>query len=286
MTEPAQGRGPAVYLTGASSGIGAACALDLAARGYRVFAGVRRADDGERLRSEARGGLVPVHVDVTDGPAVAEAAARLAELLGDAGLAGLVNNAGFVQPGPLELLSCDEFRRQFEVNVFGAHAVTQSVLPLLRRARGRLVFIGSISGRITPPYWGAYAASKHALEALADAWRIELRSWGIAVSIVEPDSVATPLWNKVDRLVVQSGGAESRYLYEAELACLRKASARLGHAGMPVSRVVDAVRHALCDRHPKARYPLGWRTRWAHWAAANLPTSLVDYFLRRSLGLP
>ncbi len=287
MSEQTGKNAPAVLITGASSGIGAACALDLAARGFRVFAGVRKQSDGEKLLRESKGNLEPVRLDVTEPHSIEASAAKLSELLGDSGLAGLVNNAGIVQAGPLELISPADFRRQFEVNVFGAHAVTQSVLPLLRRAKGRLVFVGSISGKITPPYWGAYAASKHALEAMADAWRMELRTWGIPVSIIEPDGVKTPIWNKVDQTVIQNGAnLELTRLYEAELACVRQASAQMARTGMPASRVVNAIRHALCSRRPKPRYPVGYRTRFAHWATANLPTSVIDYFLRRSMNLP
>jgi NAD(P)-dependent dehydrogenase (short-subunit alcohol dehydrogenase family) len=286
MSEQTGKDAPAVLITGASSGIGAACALDLAARGFRVFAGVRKQVDGEKLQREAKGELEPLHVDVSESQSIEDAAAKLSELLGDTGLAGLVNNAGIVQAGPLELISAADFRRQFEVNVFGAHAVTQSVLPLLRRAKGRLVFVGSISGKITPPYWGAYAASKHALEAMADAWRMELRTWGIAVSIIEPDGVKTPIWNKFDQSVIQKGNnAELARLYDADLARVRQASAQMARTGMPASRVVNAIRHALCSRRPKPRYPVGYRTRFAHWAASNFPTSVIDYFLRRSMNL-
>ena len=114
------------------------------------------------------------------------------------GLAGLVNNAGILVSAPLEFVSADQLRRQFEVNIFGTVAVTQAVLPLLRTARGRIVTIGSIAGRAAPPYFGPYAATKHALEALNDSLRMELRQWGIQVALVQPDAVATPIWQKLD----------------------------------------------------------------------------------------
>ena len=142
--------------------------LDLAGGGYRVFAGVRNSADGDRLRSQAAGELVPVVVDVTDAVAIRAAAAQVEAAVGEAGLAGVVCNAGIIVPGPLELLPTSAFRRQLEVNVLGTHAVAVAALPLLRLARGRIVIVGSISGLVAPPFFGAYAASKTALEAMAD----------------------------------------------------------------------------------------------------------------------
>jgi NAD(P)-dependent dehydrogenase (short-subunit alcohol dehydrogenase family) len=277
-----------VWITGTSTGIGAACALDLAGRGFRVFAGVRKESDGQRLQSQAAGELVPVTVDVTDAEAVRAAAAMLAAAVGEAGLAGVVCNAGISVPGPLELLSGSEFRRQLEVNVLGTHAVAVAALPLLRAARGRIVIIGSITGFVVPPYYGAYAASKHALEAVADALRMELRPWQIGVSIVEPDYTATPIWGKLDSALTRLGGDGSpqvKEFYESRVQQLRRATARMGQVAGSTSKVVGAVRHALCAPHPKARYPVGLRTRLARWGAYHLPTSVLDWFLGKAVGL-
>jgi NAD(P)-dependent dehydrogenase (short-subunit alcohol dehydrogenase family) len=278
----------AVLITGCSSGIGEACARDLAAHGLRVFAGVRQEADAQRWRDQAAGRVEPVLLDVAEPEMVRSAANTLERSLGESGLAGLVNNAGIVVPGPLELLSTADFRRQLEVNVLGTHAVTQAMLPLLRRAGGRIVMVSSISGRVAPPFYGAYAASKHALEAMADSLRRELRPWRIRVSVVEPDSVATAIWDKLDRglgsLARQADPAASD-LYEAQMRAVRKATAGMGRLGMPTSAVVRAVRHAICARRPKVRYPLGLRTRLAIWGASHLPASVMDWFLRRSVGL-
>src|ERR1041384_744002 len=185
---------PAVLVTGASTGIGEACALCLTAAGFRVFAGVRRTEDGERLG--ARGGIESVLLDVTVPAQIAAAASDLAGKVGDAGLAGLVNNAGIAVGGPVEYVSAEDLRRQLEVNVVGLHEVTRAFLPLIRRARGRIVHIGSISGLIASPFTGPYAASKHAVEALAEALRVALAPEGIHVSVVEPGQVRTPIWEK------------------------------------------------------------------------------------------
>lgn len=287
---PCEAAGPrhSVLITGCSSGIGRACALDLAQRGLRVFAGVRRTADGDRLRGEASGRLEPLIVDVTDPEQIRSAAATVEQAVGEAGLAGLVNNAGIAVPGPLELLSVAEFRRQLEVNVLGAHAVTQRMLPLLRRAGGRIVMVGSISGRVVAPYYGAYAASKHALEALADGLRVELRPWHIAVSIVEPDTVATPIWRKLDtqlEALTQQADPLAADRYRDDLWRVRRTALRMERAGLDVSAAVRAIRHALCARRPKARYPVGLRTRLAIVGKALLPAGVMDWFLRKGVGL-
>lgn len=279
----------AVLITGCSTGIGKACALDLVARGFQVFAGVRQETDARRLEEEAGGGLRAVLLDVTDAHQVHQAAATFEAELGPRGLWGLVNNAGILVSAPLELVSLEQLRRQFEVNVFGALAMTQAVLPLVRRQRGRIVLIGSIAGLASPPYLGPYAASKFALEALADSLRMELRSWGISVSIVEPDNVATPIWEK---LADSSGRAranassEVQALYDEDVAAMARAAAAMDRAGMPVERIVRVVRHALTAKRPKTRYPVGFRTRLAAWAASRIPDWIRDWYMLRELGLP
>ena len=149
-----------------------------------------------RLRENASPLLTPVMIDVTDAASIGAAAAKIKEQTGHYGLAGLVNNAGIGVSGPLELIPIEELRRQFEVNVIGHIAVTQAFLPLLRIAKGRIVNIGSVNGALASPYLGPYSASKFAMEAITDALRIELRTWGIRVSIVEPGPIATPIWEK------------------------------------------------------------------------------------------
>ncbi|MFH1266590.1 MAG: SDR family NAD(P)-dependent oxidoreductase [Planctomycetota bacterium] len=279
---------PAVVITGSSSGIGAACALDLDQRGFRVFAGVRTEADRERLREQGSERLSPVMLDVTDPVTVRSAAQQVAAAVQEAGLAGLVNNAGIVGGGPLELITRDLFQKQLEVNVIGPLAVTQAFLPLLRLARGRIVNLGSISGRVVPPYLGAYAASKFAIEALTDGLRLELRKSGISVSIVEPDSVVTPIWDKLDagaRDLASGTPPEARPQHEEDLLQMRRATHRMTKNAMPVDRVVRAVRHALSAKRPRTRYPVGFRTHLAFWAARHLPDRLRDWFLLRELGM-
>ncbi len=277
-----------VVVTGASTGIGAACALELHRRGFRVFAGVRKAADGLRLQEQASHMLVPLMIDVTDEDSIAEAAKTVGESLDSGPLAGLVNNAGIMVGGPLETLATSQLRRQLEVNLVGQVAVTQAMLPLLRRCRGRIVNVGSFSGRVAVPYSGAYAASKFALEAVTDVLRIELRRWGIWVSLIEPGSVKTPIWDKahgeVDRVLGDMTPA-AEALYGEDMQAMREASLRLAGAGMPVERVVRAVVHALTARRPKTRYPLGTQTRLAFFLFKFLPDRARDWLLRRDLGL-
>jgi NAD(P)-dependent dehydrogenase (short-subunit alcohol dehydrogenase family) len=242
-----------VVVTGASSGIGEACALRLAGAGWRVLAGVRAASDGDRLREH---GVEPVTLDVTDAASIADAAERL----GDGGLDGLVNNAGIAVSMPLEFLPLEELRRQLEVNLVGQLAVTQAFLPRLRGVRGRIVNVGSIAGRSSLPFLGAYAASKHALEAVTDALRVELRPFGIDVAIVEPASIATPIWTKgaenVQRLL-QGLPPDVLTLYGERMAAFRGAAVAAAQRAEPADDVAKVVEHALTADRPKTRYLVG-----------------------------
>ena len=198
--------GGAVVVTGASSGIGRACALELDKAGYRVFATVRQGKDAESLKQAASERLVPVMMDVTDEASVTSASTAVAQEAD--GLAGLVNNAGVGMPGPIELIDVDDLRRQFEINLFGLVRVTQAFLPLIRKARGRIINIGSVGGQITIPFGGALCASKYALEAINDALRMELYPWGIHVILIAPAGVSTPA---VDKLLEEGEAAIRRF---------------------------------------------------------------------------
>ncbi len=267
----------AVVVTGASSGIGEACARRLAAAGWRVFGGVRREEDAERLRA---GGVTPVTLDVTDPGQIAGAA----EAVG-AELAGLVDNAGIALAAPLELVPLDELRRQLEVNVIGQVAVTQAFLPALRRGRGRIVLMGSIAGRSALPFLGPYAASKHAIEGIADSLRVELRPWGIGVSIVEPGTIRTPIWSKgaarADELRARfAPGAEE--LYGQAIERFRAVAVKRGLGGVEADEVAKAVERALTSPRPKARYVVGRDAR-TRARLQCLPTRLRDRLLAKAL---
>jgi NAD(P)-dependent dehydrogenase (short-subunit alcohol dehydrogenase family) len=278
---------PTVVVTGSSTGIGRATALALAGRGFRVFAGVRRPEDGEALVSAAAGQLEPLSLDVTDPAGISAAADRVREATGGR-LAGLVNNAGVVVPGPVEGVALDELRRQLEVNVVGQVAVTQAFLPLIRAARGRVVFTSSIGGRIAVPYLSPYNASKHALEAIGDALRQELRQFGVEVSIVEPGAVATPFWEKGLAEAPKARAAlapELNALYGGDLDRVEAASEKQAARGIPPERVADAIVHALTAARPKTRYLVGSEAKIAARARKLLPDRLFDRLIARELRL-
>lgn len=269
-------------VTGSSTGIGEACALLLAGAGHRVIAGVRREADGERLAARA-GSIVPALVDVTDGMQIDALVRRLDEL-GASRLDGLVNNAGIARGGPLEFLPIDEWRTQFEVNVLGQVAVTKALIPLLRRGRGRVVFIGSISGRVSTPFLGPYGASKHAIEAVAESLREELRPWDIAVSVVEPGAVRTPIWAKgrdfADQLERRLP-AEAHDLYDDAITDLRRTIDNQERVGVPPDRVAAVVERALTAARPRYRYLVGRDARGAGMLERLLPDRAMAYVTRR-----
>jgi NAD(P)-dependent dehydrogenase (short-subunit alcohol dehydrogenase family) len=278
----------AVVITGASTGIGEACALELDRLGYRVFAGVRSEAAAAKLREKASSRLTPLMIDVTHPDSIAAAAKLVGEAVGEAGLAGLVNNAGIAVPGPVELVPIDAWRRQLEVNVIGPVAMLQAFLPLLRKARGRVVNIGSIHGGVAAPYLGAYSSSKHAMEAITDVLRVELRRWGIRVSMVEPGPISTPIWEKSagnrDGLL-KGVTPETAALYEADLAAVKDYVDRSIHTASPVARVVRAVVHALGARRPKTRYFLGYVSRICFREGKLAPDHFRDWVVRQVAGL-
>lgn len=251
-----------VLVTGASTGIGKATALKLARRGYLVFAGVRRDESGAALLAEADAGsrLRPLILDVTNQQHVADAVDQVTDEMDGLPLRGIVNNAGIAVAAPLEFLPVDDLRQQFEVNVIGQVAVSQAFLPLLRQHRGRLIYVGSISGLVSTRMLGAYSASKFALEAVADAFRRELRPHGVGVSLVEPGRVATPIWDKSleDGLARMSALEPEAHEYYGELVDeLIDGAKEAATAGVSPDAVARAVEHALEARRARTRYFVG-----------------------------
>ena len=278
----------AVVITGASTGIGEACALHLDKLGYRVFAGIRKAADGESLRRRGSERLVPVRLDITDETEVAQAARNVVAALGAGGLAGLVNNAGIVVGGMLEFLPLAALRRQWEVNVVGQIAVTQAFLPSLRKAPGRIVNIGSLSGLISSPFTGAYCASKFALEALTDSLRLELRPWRIHVAMVEPGYIQTPLLKKsltAEEALRGQLPAAALQLYGPYLRAVRDATERDAAKAASTEVVVKAVVHALTARRPRTRYSAGPYSGLEIRLGRALPDRWRDALIARHMGL-
>jgi NAD(P)-dependent dehydrogenase (short-subunit alcohol dehydrogenase family) len=274
----------AVLITGASTGIGRATALALDTTGWQVFAGVRRQEDAEALRQAGSERLTPLILDITDAEQILAAAARI-EAEADGGLDGLVNNAGVAIPGPLETLAVEDFRRQIEVNMTGHVAVTQALLPAIRRAGGRIVFISSIGGRVALPLTGAYHAAKFGIEAVGDVFRQELRPWGISVSIVEPGSIDTPIWERGERTADEIGTPEREALYGKAVEGYRKAIKETAERGIPPEQAAEAIEHALTSGRPRARYLVGKEAKLAARAKLLIPTRIFDRIVAKKMNL-
>jgi NAD(P)-dependent dehydrogenase (short-subunit alcohol dehydrogenase family) len=280
----------AVLITGASTGIGRACAEHLHSLGFTVLAGVRTQSAADSLRSAggaASERMRPLMLDVTDRESIASAM-QSAQEAAPTGLAGLVNNAGVAVGGPLELVAIEEWRRQLEVNFIGQVAVTQAALPALRTARGRIVNMTSIGGRLATPFLGPYNASKFALEAVTDASRMELRRFGIEVAAVEPGAVATPIWEKSRTDAEQalaSLPADGLQLYDSAIEALRRGVARMERSAVPPLQVARAVEHALTASRPRTRYVVGRDAKIRLALSRLLPTRMMDRALLRAMGL-
>lgn len=274
----------AVVVTGASSGIGKAIALHLAQSGYLVFAGVRRPEDDAALRDEAGQDadlVLPVRLDVT----VQEDVCAVADTVRERGtpLAGVVNNAGIAVAAPLEFVPLEDLRRQFEVNVVGAVATIQALMPQVRQAGGRLVIIGSISGLVSSRVLGAYAASKFAIEAISDAFRRELADWGIPVSVVEPGRIATPIWSKslaeaLERL--ERMPPEALAYYQGMIDEVRDGAKQAETEGTPATAVAHAVYRALTDKRPRTRYFVGFDAHVVNALRRVLTDPMFDRLIR------
>jgi NAD(P)-dependent dehydrogenase (short-subunit alcohol dehydrogenase family) len=272
-----------VLITGASTGIGEACALRLAGFGFEVFAGVRKEEDARRL-AEASQKIKPLFLDVTDPSQIELASKEVSAGLGERGLSGLVNNAGIAVAGPLEFLDIDDIRHQLEVNLIGQIAVTQAMMPLLRKARGRIVNIGSIGGRVSGPFGGPYSASKFALEAITDSLRRELAPWGMEVAIIEPGNISTRIWERgIDagkkRRAALPETAEE--LYGPQMDAVIRFAEIQDRSGIPAARVARAVHHALTARRPKTRYLVGTDARAQAVLARILPDRVLDRIIER-----
>ncbi|CAM4257218.1 Serine 3-dehydrogenase [Mycobacterium basiliense] len=279
-----------VVVTGASSGIGRATALRLAAAGWHVYASVRRTADGEALQAASPGGrLSPLLMDVTMADQIEAALRVVGEHVGDSGLDGLVDNAGIGVAWPVELVPLDALRRQLEVNVVGQIAVTQAFLPLLRRAVGRIVVIASIGDRFTPPFGGPLAASKAAIATLADALRQEAAPWGIRVVIVEPASINSGAADKLERdatRAIDDFGPHGAELYGASYSGMVKAALTRERRGSPPTVVADLVLKVLTVSRPRARNVIGKDSRMMAAASRWLPIPALDALRRKVFGLP
>ncbi len=250
----------ALVITGASSGIGAACAVGLAKRGYTVFAGIRKPQDGTQLVSEGGENLRPLILDVTDQASIDSARVEVARALTGEPLRGLFNNAGVSVSGPLEFVKPADLRWQLEVNCVGPLAVTQAFLPMLLESKGRIINTGSVGGFVTTPMLGAYCMSKYAIEAFSDALRVELAPQGVKVALLEPAAIATKIWDKgadAAEELIANAPPELEARYGRFIAGIRKFAAEGKATAADPQVVLDAVIHALESSNPKPRYVMG-----------------------------
>jgi NAD(P)-dependent dehydrogenase (short-subunit alcohol dehydrogenase family) len=270
-----------VFVTGASTGIGRATVARLASRGYDVIAGVRRDAD---VPAEAKAHVL---IDLGDPDAITTGCKEvLAHSGGD--LAGVVNNAGINVNGPFEVVPLEEWRRQFEVNLFGHLAVTRELLPTLFETKGRIVTVGSIGGRFSAPFLAPYSASKFAIRAWSDALRIELAPHGVQVVLIEPGAVSTEIWGKgnqhADR-VIDGMSEEQRQRYDAQITAARRRAGFAERNAVSADTAADVIAKAFERRRPRGRYMVGADAR-VQALVSILPTRMLDATTRLLLGQP
>jgi NAD(P)-dependent dehydrogenase (short-subunit alcohol dehydrogenase family) len=258
------------------------------AESWRVFAGVRREEDAAALREAASERLMPVMLDVADGEQIAAALRTVEAEVAEAGLDGLVNNAGIAVLSPLETIPVEDFRRQLEVNLVAQVAVTQAFLPLVRRAGGRVVFVSSIGGRMSLPFGAPYHASKYGVEAVADCLRQELHPWRIGVSVIEPGSIDTMIWERGEAIadeVSERAHSSQEELYGETIERFAAAVRRTAERGIPAEKVARAISHALTARRPRTRYLVGTDARGQALIRRLLPDRALDAVVRRVMRL-
>lgn len=268
-----------ILVTGTSSGVGQAAVHALAAAGFRVVAGVRKSADAERWRSRSPANVEPVCFDVRDARATRAAIAALGERLAGGGLYGLVNNAGVALPGPVEHATDEEIAEQLGVNVTGRLVVMQACIPLLRRARGRIVNIGSLNGAVASPFAGIYSASMHALDAINAALRVELQPCGIHVALCELPQVDTPIFDKGRRHLaakLEAFDDQARARYGRRFERFVAATLAMRKDAAPMAAVTDAILHAFTSPRPKARYRIGLRAALGVRMARVMPEAWLD----------
>lgn len=272
-----------VVVTGASSGIGAATARELSKRGYHVLAGVRRQEDAEAIRAA---NLEPVMLDITNDADVVRLLKRVAEDPERRPLRALVNNAGIQINAPVETLPLAEWRRLFDVNLFGHVAMTQALLPALIESRGAIVNITSVGGKVSMATYGPYAGTKFALEAVSDALRREVAPLGVKVIVVEPGAVTTDMLGGVavtGERITQTMSVEQRGRYAMLMHSIISQTQAAAPTGVPAERVGRVIADAIADRRPRARYTVGRDAAIVVLLVRFLSDRMLDSLLARSL---
>jgi NAD(P)-dependent dehydrogenase (short-subunit alcohol dehydrogenase family) len=292
----AQASYPFVLVTGTSSGIGRACAIRLARKGFRVLATVRNEEDFRLIGSaapESHHRIRAVRLDVTDSASIAAAAAAVETVVGDEGLFGLVNNAGICVVGPAECLSVSDWKRQFDVNFFGMIAVTQAMLPLLRKhskrqvsPSARIVNISSVTGSVPTPLFAAYSASKAAVDSFSDTLRRELYGHNIGVSIIIPGTIQSEIWRK-EKAGVEAveRRPECRRLYGQLIEHISRYVFKAADKAKPAEYVATAVERCLTRKRPPIRTLVAWEAQVGVRARRFIPDRILDFLMRRTFGL-
>ena len=282
-------RSGAVVVTGASTGIGRATAQHLDSRGYRVFAGVRKEADARELAKDGSDRLTAITIDVTDAAQIESARQQVAEEIGDAGLVGLVNNAGVGGGGPVEFMPLEEFRSILEVNLVGQIAVTQAFLPLLRKAKGTIVFISSIGGRVASPFMSPYNTSKFGIEAVGESLRHELRPWGIDVVVVEPGSIDTQIWSKGNEQLrerLDELPEDARRLYGRQMTRFGEVINETASRGISPDKVAEVVHEGISSESPRHRYLVGTDAKIGARLKGVLPDKTFSKLAGRQMKMP
>jgi NAD(P)-dependent dehydrogenase (short-subunit alcohol dehydrogenase family) len=279
----------AVVVTGASTGIGRATALFLDRQGYRVFAGVRKQADAKSLSDAGSDRLTPVTIDVTKQRSITAAKQKVQSAVGEDGLVGLVNNAGVGGGGPIETMPIEDLRDVLEVNLIGQVAVTQAFLPLIRTAKGTIVFIASIGGRVASPFLSPYNTSKFGVEALGESLRHELKPWDIDVAIVEPGSIDTEIWAKgadTMRDRVSKMPPKARRLYGRQMARFGEVLTETASRGISPEKVAKVIHKAIASDNPRHRYLVGTDAKIGARLKGTVPDRIFSRLIGRQLKMP
>ncbi len=272
-----------ILVSGASKGIGRAIVLHLTQAGFNVFAGVRKPEDGKALQAEAGERCTPVILDVTRAEQIEAVRALITAQVGEAGLFGLVNNAGIAVGAPMEFMPMEDLRWQFDVNFFGQVAVTQAFVELLRAGKGRIINISSIGGRVTAPILGAYSASKFALEAITTAFRLELSVWGIDAIAIEPGRIKTPIWDSGASIadgILAKLPPRAHELYGRFMEAGKRDFMTARDAGADPLIVAKVVHRALTVKNPRTRYLVGKDAKFVGHVLLRIPDRIRERFIK------
>lgn len=276
-----------IVITGASTGIGFATTQALIKKGHRVFGSVRKEADANRLKETLGKNFEPLLFDVTNPESVKKEAQRVQEMVGDKGIFALINNAGIAVAGPMMHLPVEDLRWQLEVNVLGLLTTTQAFLPLLGAKKncphppGRVINISSVAGKFANPFMGAYAASKHAVEAISGSLRIELQLYGIDVVVIGPGVVKTPIWDKAEEISLDQYENTD---YDKSGKRFLKFILKVSKKGYEQDKFGSMLADIVESKNPKPRYPLVYN-KFYNWTLPRLmPTRTLNKIIGKQLG--